>query len=149
MNTTLRATTVALFLKRAALALALAPAVTPVAAHDYYTPHFQIVHPWTDPAVAGAQTLGLFMDFVQIEKDDRLLAASSPVADKIAVRVPAEAAAPSVALSAGQDVVLAPDGAHLVLQGIRKDLPFGSQHPLVLVFEKAGTVEVEFVVGSD
>lgn len=149
MNPAMRATTVALFLKHAALALALAPVAAPVAAHDYYTPHFQIVHPWTDPAVAGAQTLGLFMDFVQIEKDDRLLSASSPVADKIAVRVPAETAMPSVPLPAGQDVVLAPEGPHLVMQGIRKDLPFGSQHPLVLVFEKAGTVEVEFVVGSD
>lgn len=149
MNPAMRATTVALFLKHAALALALAPVAAPVAAHDYYTPHFQIVHPWTDPATSGAQTLSLFMDFVQIEKDDRLLAASSPVADKIVVRVPAETAMPSVPLPAGQDVVLAPEGPHLVMQGIRKDLPFGSQHPLVLVFEKAGTVEVEFVVGSD
>lgn len=154
MNRSIRATTIALFLRHAAVALALAPLATPAAAHDYYTPHFQIIHPWTDPAAAGAQRLGLYMRFAQIESDDRLLSASSPVAEAIELRVPRSAdngpvRAKAVALPTGADVELGPDGTHFVMRGIRKDLPFGSSHPLELVFEKAGRVEIEFVVGSD
>lgn len=154
MNRSIRATTIAVFLRHAAAGLALAPAAASVAAHDYYTPHFQIVHPWTDPAAAGTQRLGLFMRFAQVEADDLLLSASSPVAEAIELRAPPTAEtgpvrAKAVALPRGVDVELEPKGTHFVMRNIRKDLPFGSQHPLVLVFEKAGRVEIEFVVGSD
>lgn len=145
----------------AALLISL-PALS--AAHDYYAPNFQIIHPWTQTAMPGAATVGLYMRIVDIAEDDRLLSARTDVAERVELRLsmayatvspdaPASAASapavrPGIVLARGRDLSLSPFTAYLVLHGLRTQLHQGRQYPLMLVFERAGEVPVDFVVGS-
>lgn len=140
---------------RHALAVALLALSCPLSAHDYYTASFQIVHPWTHAAPAGTRTAGVYMRFVDVSADDRLLSASTGIAEKVELRIPPRpdakpgASAPTgIELSAGRDLSLSASTAHLVLQGVKTRLHEGRQYPLLLVFEKAGEVPVDFVIGA-
>lgn len=53
---------------------------------------------------------------------------------------------PMVELPAGDTVVLEPGGLHLMLMGLTAPLAEGDMIPVTLIFEKAGKVEVEFMV---
>lgn len=135
-------------LHRSVLMLGLCFAAMSAAAHEYYTDNFQIIHPWTLPAPAGASDLGLFLKITEIASDDRLLGAASPVATAIDWTSAGATGKPGVALESGRDVSLALGRAHLVMRGIKLPLHQGRQYPLTLIFEKAGAVEVDFVVGA-
>ncbi len=55
-----------------AFAAALSQAAS---AHDYSTGKMKVLHPWTDPAPAGTASAPLRLRIVEIQADDRLLAA--------------------------------------------------------------------------
>ena len=85
---------------------------------------------------------------------DRLVAASSPVAEKIeihAIKVvggdivmrPRE---DGLVAPAGVTLTLHPRGYHLLLIGLRAPLVPGSRVAVTLVFEKAGSFDVELLV---
>ena len=86
--------------------------------------------------------------------DDRLVAASSPLAERIELYgikvvgadIDMRPLARGVALQAGHTTVLKPRGYHLLLQGVKAPLAEGSTLPVTLTFEKAGAVTVEFAV---
>ena len=86
--------------------------------------------------------------------DDRLVAASSPLAERVELHGIRVAGADiemrpldnGVALPAGATMVLKPRGYHLLLQGVKEPLAKGSTLPITLTFEKAGTVAVDFAV---
>jgi copper(I)-binding protein len=86
--------------------------------------------------------------------DDRLIAASSPLAERIEVcgikvvgaDIDMRPLANGVAVPAGNTTILKPRGYHLLLLGVKTPLAKGSTLPVTLTFEKAGAVAVEFAV---
>jgi hypothetical protein len=86
--------------------------------------------------------------------DDRLVAASSPLAECIELHgikvvgadIDMRPLANGVAVPAGNTTTLKPRGYHLLLLGVKAPLAKGSALPVALTFEKAGAVAVEFAV---
>jgi periplasmic copper chaperone A len=87
--------------------------------------------------------------------DDRLVAASSPLAERIELHgikvvgsdIDMRPMATGVVIQGGgHTTVLKPRGYHLLLLGVKTPLAKGSTLPVTLTFQKAGTVTVEFAV---
>lgn len=86
--------------------------------------------------------------------DDRLVAASSPLAERIELYgikvvgadIDMRPLANGVAIQAGNTTTLKPRGYHLLLLGVKAPLAKGSTLPVTLTFEKAGDVAVAFAV---
>ena len=86
--------------------------------------------------------------------DDRLVAASSALADRVELcgikvvgaDIEMRPMANGVAIPAGGTMTLKPRGYHLLLHGLEAPLAKGSTLPVTLTFEKAGTVAVDFAV---
>jgi len=84
------------------------------------------------------------------DADDRLIAASSPVADRVELRTNEgygaerrDAPLPDgISIRAGATVILEPLGDHLALVGLRRPLAQGETFPLTLRFAHAGEVTV-------
>lgn len=159
----------------AVLAILLLPLAG--AGHDYPTATMKILHPWVDPVPAGSDRVVLSLRIVEISADDRLIGADTPVAAAVEVVPTAaatddtadadadtrsdsdaegkaetapDAAAPAgIPLHAGVDLVLSKSGPHLLLRGVRRDLPFGYEYPMTLHFERAGAVEAGLIITPD
>ena len=130
-----------------------APPAVPSAVHGA----LEIYNPWARSSshrlpnsIAGA-----FLDIANRgPDDDRLVAASSPLAERIELHgikvvgsdIDMRPLARGVAIPAGRTTMLKPRGYHLLLQGVKAPLPKGSTLPVTLTFEKAGAVAVEFAV---
>jgi len=136
------------------LALILALAAAPAAAHEAKRGDLTVIHPWAR-ASAGAATTGAV--YMTIRNDgaagDRLLSAATPVAERaelhthvmedgIAKMRPVE----SIDIAAGGSVALKPGGLHLMLFGLRQRLREHDTFPLTVTFAEAGTVELEIQV---
>jgi len=86
--------------------------------------------------------------------DDRLVAASSPLAERIELcgikvvgaDIDMRPRTNGVAIPAGNTMTLKPRGYHLLLLGVKTPLAKGSALPVTLTFEKAGAVAVAFAV---
>lgn len=87
-------------------------------------------------------------------RDDRLVAASSPLAESVELHgikvvdadIEMRPLAGGLAIHAGGTTILRPRGYHLLLVGVKGPLAKGSTVPVTLTFEKAGAVAVEFAV---
>jgi copper(I)-binding protein len=86
--------------------------------------------------------------------DDRLVAATSPLAERIELHgikvvgadIEMRPMANGVVIQGGHTTTLKPRGYHLLLLGVKAPLVKGSTLPVTLTFEKAGAVAVEFAV---
>lgn len=89
-------------------------------------------------------------------KPDELVAASSPVAQKVELHVFAVEngvygmqKVDAIAISPGAaSTVLRPGGAHVMLEGLKRPLRAGTTFPLTLTFQNAGTLSIEVPVES-
>lgn len=93
--------------------------------------------------------------YVTIENDgsepDRLVGASSPVAERASLHINLMDGATmrmrpvsQVDLPPGETIAMTPgSGLHLMLEGLREPLREGAAAPIVLSFERAGEVEVQ------
>lgn len=87
---------------------------------------------------------------------DRLIAASSPAAERVeihAIKVEAgelrmRQRENGLALPPGTTLTLKPRGYHLLLTGLRKPLQQGESIAVTLTFEVAGTLDLECVVAE-
>ena len=86
--------------------------------------------------------------------DDRLVAASSEMADSVELcgikvagaDIEMQPMPNGLMLSTGLTMTLKPRGYHLLFRGVRMPLDKGSTVPITLTFEKAGTLAVDFAV---
>jgi hypothetical protein len=126
-------------------------------AHDYNVGDLNIDHPWAralpPTAPAGA---AYFVVHSKSTTDDTLVSAMSPVADKTELHthvmmgeVMKMQQVESVAIPAGGEVKFAPGGLHVMLFGLKQPLVAGESFPLTLVFQNAGTVQVDVKVEQD
>jgi len=122
-----------------------------------------ISHPWArsgsllvdavrQPRVAGFMTLAN-----RGTEADRLLAAASPVAEKVEIHGikvvgPGIAMLPlekGVALPADTAITLRPRGYHLMMEGLKAPLSKGQRISVTLTFEKAGPRQIDLTVEDD
>lgn len=137
--------------RRAALALVLAAASSPAAAHHDH--RIEVQDPWARAALAG-RTGAAYMTLVNpTDTPDRLLAAAAEVAESVELHanlheggVMRMRPVAAIEVHPGEPAVLAPGGLHIMLIGLRRDLKRGEAIRLTLTFEKAGKVEVEVPV---
>ena len=110
--------------------------------------------PWARATPAGARSAVVYMTLVDRRTtDDRLLGASTPVAEKVELHsntndngVMKMRQLPSIVLHPGIDVALQPGGTHMMLFGLKRALKEGETFPLTLEFEQAGRIEVTVAV---
>jgi copper(I)-binding protein len=115
----------------------------------------EIGQPWARSASRTQRQAGGF--FVVTNKGalpDRLVAASSPVAEKVEIHAIKVVGADiqmcprpeGLLVEAGSTLTLKPRGYHLLLSGVATALVVGARLPVTLTFEKAGRIDVELAV---
>lgn len=139
------------------IALATLTVSVPAVAHEYKAGGLEIVHPWSRATPAGAKVAG---GFFKVENDgampDKLLSVASDIADKVQIHemiMSADGMASMQEVTAGIEIApgasleLKPGSYHVMFIGLKKPLVEGEKFKATLAFEKAGKVEVDFVVG--
>ena len=149
--------------RRSALVLGLALALsssaailspTRASAHEITAGALTISHPWARATAASAKTGALYLTVANHGTEaDRLLGVSTEVAarcelhlsdttgDMMTMRM-----VENVEVPAGGNATFAPQGAHVMLMGLKAPLKKGASFPAILHFEKAGDVTVEVTV---
>jgi len=138
----------------AALMIALGVCVSAYAASPG-TGSITVEHAWARATPKGAPNAAAYLTLVNNGSEpDRLIGASSPVADNIQFHEEREENGVSkmralqvIDLAPGAPVVLKPSGLHLMLR-IKQQLKEGDTFPLTLTFEKAGAIEATVRVGK-
>lgn len=139
-----------------ALTLALAGAIPLSAiAHDFKAGSLELKHPWSAKAPSVAPVLGGYITIINHGPDaDRLVGGTSAVAEKVELHQSTlvdgvarmRPASAGIDIPAGGTVSLQPGGTHLMFVNPLERPPEGKTFKATLQFEKAGPVEVEFVV---
>ncbi len=147
-----------LFHRRAALAaLCCLSFSSPAFAHGYTLGDLEIGHPWTRATPPAAKVAGGFLKITNRGAvPDRLISASFEGSSTVEIHEMAHANGimtmrelpKGLEIKPGQTVELKPGGFHLMFMGLKAQLTEKQRLKGVLVFEKAGRVEVEYVVES-
>ena len=124
------------------------------AASSYIKGFLQVRHPWTRVIPAGANVSAVYLEIRNSGKEsDRLIAASTPAAERVEMHVMAREGGAmrmrqveSLNVPARKQLVLRPNGAHLMIVGPTRTFVKGHRIPLVLRFERGGDVHVEVEV---
>jgi periplasmic copper chaperone A len=132
-----------------ALLLLLALVATPAMSQ------ITIADAWTRATAPGAKVGAGYMVIRNASKAaDKLVAASSPAAQKVETHVTVKDGdifrmreVKGYDISAGGAFELKPGGAHLMLVNLKAPLKEGDKVPLTLRFERAGEVRTELRVG--
>ena len=144
-------------MKRLSLILAAAFAFTAVTAyaHSYKLGAIQIGHTWTTPTPAGATEAGIYLPLLNTGADaDTLISASSSMATSVEIRqTPADGKGAAqkldgLKLTPNAPIALRQGGTYLLAVGLKKPLAEKDRLPLTLKFEKAGSVDIEAMVGA-
>lgn len=108
---------------------------------------------WARPTPPMARVGGVFLTLTGGDREDRLLGASSPVADavelhthRLADGVAVMESVPAIPVPAGQTVVLQPGGLHIMLIGLGAPLKEGQNLTLNLRFAQAGEQSLQVPV---
>jgi copper(I)-binding protein len=134
---------------------ALAALVAPASAHDFTVGSIHIAHPWARATPKGATVGGGYMKITNNgSAPDRLIGGSTPVAERFEVHemsmengvMRMRMLKDGLEIKPGQTVELKPGSLHVMMVNLRQPIQEGQRFKGTLVFEKAGTVEVEYAV---
>jgi copper(I)-binding protein len=138
-----------------ALVLAAAVWTCAASAHEYTVGAIKIDHPWARATPKGAKVGGAYMTLTNTGKEpDRLTGGTAVIAGKLELHemitaggiMKMRALAKGIEIGPGQTVALKPGSYHLMLIDLKEPLVKGQKIKGTLVFEKAGSVEVEYVI---
>lgn len=124
-------------------------------AHDYRVGSIQIGHPWALATPTGAPVGGGYMKITnEGTQPDRLIGLASPAASRVTMHetvkggdvVRMRALEKGLEIQPGKTVELKPGGIHVMFEGLRGPLIEANRVKGTLVFEKAGTIEVEYAI---
>jgi copper(I)-binding protein len=112
--------------------------------------------PWARPDAALASQAGGFFTLTNRSAADRLVAAASPLAEKVEIHaikvvgplIRMRALADGLPIPADSTIELKPRGYHLLLIGLKAPPAVGSRLPVTLTFERAGRMDIELMVGE-
>ena len=110
---------------------------------------------WSRATAPGAKIAAGYMTIRNAGKSaDKLIAASSPAAEKVETHVTVKEAdifrmreVKGYDIPAGGSFELKPGGAHLMLVNVKAPLKEGDKVPLTLRFQRAGEIKTELHVG--
>jgi len=117
-----------------------------------------ITRPWARAPSSTALEAGGFLTLTnKADVTDRLIAAASPVAGKIAIRgikitgdtMTMRPIERGLGLPPDTAITMKPRGYHLFFEDLKAPLAKGDKVLVTLTFEKAGTRQVELVVESE
>lgn len=132
-----------------AMALACALVVAAAAqagAHTERRGDVQVVHPWVEPASAGAATQA---HPTLVNLGDSVLwldRVTSPVAGRVGMQRDGSAVD---ALKLAPGATLSPETVRFVLRGLKTDLPEGKAVPVTLHFRGMEALEVHMAIGRN
>lgn len=141
--------------RRLILTTLAAAIAVPAVAHDYKLGTLGISHPWTRATPATAQTGGGFLTITNKGTTaDRLVAARSTVSDKAEVHemkmdgnvMRMRELAKGLEIPAGATVMLKPGSYHIMFMGLKAPFAKDAKVPVTLVFEKAGSIDIQLDV---
>jgi periplasmic copper chaperone A len=127
------------------------------AAETYTVGSIEIGNPWARATPKGASVGGAYMTISNKGAEaDRLVGVSSPAANQLEVHqmtmdkgVMSMRPVPGgLEIKPGQTVVLNPESLHLMLIGLKQPLARGERVKATLKFEKAGKLDLEYLVES-
>ena len=134
-------------------ALALPPVCA--SAHDYRVGSLHIEHPWAIATPNGAKVGAGYLTITnEGTEPDRLIALTSPVARKVTLHgsvkegdvVKMRKLEKGIEIKPGETVELKPEGVHVMFEGLRAPLLEAGRVEGILVFEKAGSIVVDYAV---
>jgi copper(I)-binding protein len=137
------------------LTAAFSLAVTVASAADYKAGSLDISEPWSRATPKGASVAAGYMTIKNTgSTTDRLISGSSDVASKFEVHemkmengvAKMRPVTGGLEIKPGETVELKPGSFHLMFVGLKKPLSAGDHFKATLVFEKAGTVNVDYDV---
>ena len=146
---------------RATVGLARPPHALPaspveiIADKTYKVGPLVIEAPWARATPGGAQVGGGYLKITNTGAEtDRLIGGSLPIATSVEVHemsmtdgvMRMRKLEKGLEIKPGQTVELKPGGYHIMFMGLREGLKQGQPIKGTLVFEKAGSVEVEYLV---
>jgi copper(I)-binding protein len=145
-----------ILIRRSLLGAALSLLCSPrLRAQEVSAGALRISGPWSRAMRAGGTGAGFMTIRNTGATPDRLVGGRSPVATAVELHthvrdgdVMRMRPVTAIDLPAGQEVLLAPGGLHLMLIGLNAALQQGTRVPVTLVFERAGEVEVQLSVES-
>jgi copper(I)-binding protein len=113
-------------------------------------------HPWARATPRGAKTGAVYMILMNnAAKADRLVSATTPLADKVRFHSTSEENGvsrmremPSVAIPPEGKVTFSPGGMHIMVVGLKQPLREGETFSLTLTFEKAGKKDVTIPIAK-
>ncbi|MEO8280851.1 MAG: copper chaperone PCu(A)C [Ideonella sp.] len=143
--------------RRGACAALLALTAVCVQAHGGRAGDVEITHPFATPTPAGVSAGAAYIvTLLNVGKlPDRLLRASTPVAQRTELHMMSVDAGgvmrmrevADIALQPGEPVRMRPGaGLHFMLIGLKQPLKEGDTFPMTLEFERGGKTEVKVVV---
>lgn len=127
----------------------------PASSHDFTVGSMELKHPWSLKAPVVAPVLSGYLTIVNTgTTDDRLVGGSSPVAERFEIHISSvvdgvarmRPVKDGITISAGSTLKLEPGAAHIMFEKPSQYPAEGEKFKATLQFEKAGPVEVEFVV---
>ena len=134
---------------------AFALAVTAASAGDYKAGSLDISDPWSRATPKGSSVAAGYMKITNSgSAPDRLISGSSDVASKFEVHemkmesgvAKMRPVKGGLEIKPGETVELKPGSFHIMFVGVKKPLSAGEQFKATLVFEKAGSVNVDYDV---
>jgi len=129
----------------------------PSFARDYTLGALKIGQPWARATAPSAPAGGGFLTITNTgSTPDRLLSARSTVSEMTQVHemkmdgnvMRMREVEKGLEIPPGGTVTLAPGGFHLMFMGLKGPFKQGTQVPVTLVFEKAGSIDVELDVNA-
>ena len=135
--------------------LLVLPWAAPASAQDYKLGALEIATPWTRATAATAKSGGGFVTITNKGTTaDRLIAARSPASLKVEIHemkmdgqvMRMRELANGLEIPPGATVTLKPGGFHIMFMELKAPLVKDAKVPVTLVFEKAGSIDVDFKV---
>ena len=146
-----------MIVRRLALAALFAVLAIPALALDYKLGAIEIGQPWTRATPPTAPTGGGFLSITNKgTTPDRLIAVKSPAADKVEIHemkmdgnvMRMRELEKGIEIPPGATVELKPGGLHIMFMGLKAPFAKDAKVPATLVFEKAGSIDVELQVAG-
>jgi hypothetical protein len=142
-------------LVRVSALLATLACVATARAHDFRIGSIEIEHPWARATPKGATIAGGYVKLTNTGKEaDRLVGGSLPIAGRFEIHqmtmnngvMQMRPVSGGLEIRPGESVELKPGSYHLMFLDLKQ--PLVQKQPVkgTLVFEKAGTVEIEYTV---
>lgn len=139
---------------RLALALMLALPAAAIA-HSFKKGDLDVIHPWTRVTPGGVNAGSGYLKVRNNGKEaDRLTGATFDGAEAVEIHemtmdgdvMKMRQLKDGVEIKPGETIELKPSGMHLMVLGLKQPIVEGPERKGTVTFQKAGTVEVEFLV---